>query len=330
MNAPVQPLPTADDVISAAGRLAGVAIRTPVLTNRALDERLGGRGLIKPEVLQHTGSFKFRGAYNRLVQMTADERKAGVVAFSSGNHAQGVALAAQMLGMPATIVMPDDAPQLKVKNTREYGAEIIFYNRDRDSREAIAARLASEKGAVVVPAFEDRHVIAGQGTIGLELADDAIAHGFRIDQVLVCCSGGGIAAGIALGFEARGQHPDIYTVEPQDFDDYQRSLAAGQILKNAKASGSICDALMSPNPGAITFAINKSRLKGGLVVSDHEARLAVGFAFDKLKLVVEPGGAVALGAAISGKLPTVGRSTAIILSGGNVDIPMYIECLQTV
>jgi len=180
---------------------------------------------------------------------------------------------------------------------------------------------------VIVPAFDDRHVIAGQGTIGLELADDAKARGITIDQVLVCCSGGGIAAGIALGFEARGQRPDIYTVEPEEFDDYQRSLAAGEILKNAKASGSICDALMSPSPGNITFAVNKSRLKGGVVVSDHEVRQAVGFAFDKLKLVVEPGGAVALAAAINTKIPTGGRTTAIILSGGNVDIPMYAQCL---
>jgi len=327
MNAAIDPLPTPDDVIAAATRLADIAIKTPVLTNRALDQRLGGTGWLKPEILQHTGSFKFRGAYNRLVQLTAQQRKAGVVAFSSGNHAQGVALAGQMLDMPVTIVMPDDAPRLKVKNTQSYGAAIVYYNRERDDRETITRRLADEKGAVVVPAFDDRHVIAGQGTIGLELADEASARQVKIDQVLVCCSGGGIAAGIALGFEARGQHPDIYTVEPQEFDDYQRSLAAGMILKNAKASGSICDALMSRRPGNITFAVAKSRLKGGLVVSDHDVRQAVGFAFDKLKLVVEPGGAVALAAALGAKLPTIGRTTAIILSGGNVDIPMYAECL---
>jgi threonine dehydratase len=323
----IDELPTPAEVIAAAARLAGQAIRTPMLTNNVLDARIGGHALIKPEVLQHTGSFKFRGAYNRLSQMTADEARRGVVAFSSGNHAQGVAYAAQLLNMPALIVMPSDAPRAKIANTKKLGAEVILYDRAKEDRETIAANIARERGAVVVPAFNDRHVMAGQGTIGLELADDAAARGLTIDTVLVCCSGGGMASGIALGFEARGMRPDIYVVEPDGFDDFGRSLRAGHILSNDKLTGSICDALMAPSPGPLTFAVTKPRLAGGVSVSDDEVREAVRFAYESLKLVVEPGGAVALTAALTGKVPTNGRITALILSGGNVDAELFAECL---
>jgi threonine dehydratase len=223
--------------------------------------------------------------------------------------------------------MPADAPALKIANTSGYGAEVVLYDRAVDDREAIAHKIVAARGAIVVPPFDDPHIIAGQGTVGLELADWATAHGTKIDQVLVCCSGGGLAAGIALGFEARGQKPDIYAVEPEGFDDYGRSLIAGERVSNTQSTGSICDALMSQSPGKLTFAINQPRLKGGLAISDDEARRAVAFAFQTLKLVVEPGGAAALAAALAGKLETRDRVTAIILSGGNVDAAMFDQCL---
>jgi threonine dehydratase len=322
------PLPGLADVQAAAGRLAGVARRTPLLASTPLDEAMGGRFLFKVESLQRTGSFKFRGAYNRLVQLDAGERRAGVVAFSSGNHAQGVAAAAKMLGIPATIVMPSDAPRIKLDNTRALGAEVVLYDRVRESREQIAARLASERGAMLVPAYDDPHIIAGQGTVGLELMQQAAELGLTPDHVLIPCSGGGLVSGSATAIRALAPAVVVYGVEPEAFDDTRRSLAAGTLLRNPPEARSICDALQSSPPGQLTFAINRELLAGILTVSDAEVETAMARAFRDLRLVVEPGGAVALAAALAGKLPIAGRTTAIVLSGGNVDAATFIAALS--
>jgi threonine dehydratase len=287
----------------------------------------GGRVLVKVESLQRTGSFKIRGAYNRLVQLGPAERGAGVVAFSSGNHAQGVAAAARMLGIPATIVMPADAPRVKLENTRALGAEVVLYDRARESREEIAARLARERGATLVPAFDDPHVIAGQGTVGLELMQQAAELGLEPDQVLVPCSGGGLVSGTAIAVRALAPDAAVYGVEPEAFDDTRRSLAAGTLLRNPPEARSICDALQSSPPGRLTFAINRELLAGILTVSDPEVEMAMARAFRDLRLVIEPGGAVALAAALADRIPLAGRTTAIVVSGGNVDAATFIAAL---
>ena len=321
------PLPGIAEVEAAARRLAGVARVTPLLAGTPLDEAVGGTLLLKAECLQRNGSFKFRGAYNRLVQMDAGQRRAGVVAFSSGNHAQGVAAAARMLGIPATIVMPADAPGVKLENTRALGAEVVLYDRLGEDREAIARRIVAARGATLVPAYDDPHVVAGQGTVGLELMQQAAELGLVPDQVLVPTSGGGLTAGTAIAVRALVSTAAVYGVEPEDFDDTRRSLAAGTLLKNPPEARSICDALQSSPPGRITFAINRQLLAGVLTVSDPEVETAMARAFRDLKLVVEPGGAVALAAALAGKLPLAGRTTVIVLSGGNVDPATYVAAL---
>jgi threonine dehydratase len=320
-------VPDFDDVRGAASRLHGQAQRTPLLAGTTLDARVGGRILLKLETLQHTGSFKFRGAWNRLAQLDERQRAAGVVAFSSGNHAQGVAEAARRLGVRATIVMPADAPRVKMQNTRALGAEVVEYDRERESREAIAARIAAERGAVLVPSFDDPDVIAGQGTAGLEIVEQAAAIGATLDDVVVCCSGGGLVAGIALAIKALSPGTRVWSAEPEGFDDHRRSLAAGERVRNAPGAHSICDALLAPMPGEITFAVNRQLLSGGLAVSDEEVRAAIGYAARSLKLVVEPGGAVALACVLSGKLATRGRTVAVVLSGGNVDDALLAEVL---
>jgi len=320
-------LPTFDDVRAAARRIAGHARRTPLLADTPLDELTGGRVLLKLETLQHTGSFKFRGAYNRLAQLDDEERRAGVVAFSSGNHAQGVAFAARLLGIPATIVMPSDAPRVKMKNTLALGAEVVEYDRERESREAIAARLAAERGAVLVPSFDDPHVIAGQGTVGLELAEQAAESGRRPDDVVVCCSGGGLVAGTALAMAALVPSARIWSAEPAGFDDHRRSLEAGERVVNAPGARSICDALLAPTPGELTFRINRRLLAGGLAATDDEVRRAIAYAARVLKLVVEPGGAVGLASVMAGRLDLRGRTVAIVLSGGNLDDALLREVL---
>lgn len=320
---PVSP----EDVAAASRRLANVAVRTPLLESAELNRRCGGRVLIKPETLQHAGSFKFRGAYNRLVQLDAAERRAGVVAWSSGNHAQGVAFAARLLGIPATIVMPHDAPRVKIDNTRALGGEVLLYDRHRESREEIGRRLSSERGCTLVPSYDDVHVIAGQGTVGLEIAEQSAALRAPPDQVLVCCGGGGLVGGSAVAL--RHARPDVavYSVEPAGFDDTARSLAAGSRVTNAADARSICDALLAPTPGDLTFPLNRALLAGGLVVTDAEVRDAMRFAYTTLKLVVEPGGAVALAAVLAGRVPTADRITAVVLSGGNVDPGTYASIL---
>ncbi len=319
------------DIEAAAARLAGWAVETPLLNPPALDRKLGGRVLLKAETLQRTGSFKFRGAFNRISQIPEADRAAGVVAYSSGNHAQGVAAAAALLGVPATIVMPEDAPAIKVANTRGYGAEVVLYDRFTENREALGAALAAERGATLVRPYDDPGVIAGQGTCGLEIAQQAAARGFEIDALLVCCGGGGLTAGCALAMAELSPMTRIYTVEPAGFDDTRRSLAqvaaGGARVTNDPAARSFCDALLAPTPGELTFPINRRLLAGGFAVSDAEVRAAMGYAFRTLKLVIEPGGAVALAALLAGRLETHGKTVALTLSGGNVDPETYREML---
>jgi threonine dehydratase len=315
------------DIEDAARRLADHAVITPLLESPALNERVGGRVLIKAETLQRVGAFKFRGAYNRLSRLSGPERVHGVVAFSSGNHAQGIALAARLLDLPALIVMPADAPGVKVQATRGYGAEIRFYDRASESREAIAAAVAAERGAVIVPAFDDRLIIAGQGTVGLEIADQAQALGAAIDLVVGPVGGGGLMAGTAVAVKARSAGSEIFGVEPAGFDDTRRSLEAGERRGAPPAPRSLCDALESPMPGEITFPLLKSHLAGVLTVDDREVAQAMRYAFASLKLVVEPGGVVALAALLAGKITLAGRTAAIILSGGNVDPELFQRVL---
>jgi len=316
-----------DDIVSAAGRIDGVAVKTPILENMALNERSGGRVFIKPETMQHAGAFKFRGAYNRLVQLTAEERQKGVVAWSSGNHAQGVAAAAKLLGMKATIIMPEDAPTIKVDNTRAFGATIRFYDRYNESREEIGHAMAKEQGSTLVPSYDDPHIIAGQGTTGLEILEQVAAYDAQLQAVLIPCGGGGLCAGTSMAI--RSQHPDIdvYSVEPESFNDTARSLVSGKQEHVAKGSKSICDALLAPFPGDMTFPINKEYITAGLSVSEAEVKQAVQFAWEKLKLVVEPGGVVALAALLSGKYDAKGKTIAVVLSGGNVDPDLFAECI---
>ena len=321
-------LPEFKDIEKAARRIEGFAVLTPVIESPKLNAISGGRVLIKAECLQRTGSFKFRGAWNMISKLDAKKAKGGVVAYSSGNHAQGVAAAAQIKGLPALIVMPADTPLIKQENTKSYGAEVVTYDRATQSREAIAARYVKERHAVMVPPFEHADIIAGQGTAGLELAEEASARGVALDEVLVCCSGGGLTAGVALAMEALQPQARVHSVEPAGFDDYARSLSGGAIEKNPRLSGSICDALMSPSPGEMTFAINSRLLGDGLAVTDAEAAAAVRFAFEVLKLVLEPGGAVALAAVLSGKIETQGKAIGVIASGGNCDPDLYARILR--
>lgn len=320
-------LPGIADVRAAAARLAGRVAATPLVEAPLLNARLGLRLLVKAETLQRTGSFKFRGALNALLQLDAEQRRAGVVAYSSGNHAQGVAAAAQLLGIPATIVMPQDAPAIKVANTRAYGAEIRFYDRWRDNREAIAGGLAAERGAALIPPYDDARVIAGQGTAGLELAAQAKALGATLDALVVPTSGGGLVAGCALALAAESPGTKVFCAEPEAADDWRRSLAAGARLANDAAARSICDALLAAMPGELTFAVGRRLIAGGLAVSDAEVLRAVAVAFAELKLVVEPSGAAALAAVLAGKLDAAGKTVAVIASGGNVDPEVFVSAL---
>ena len=322
-----QPELTIADIERAAIRIENFAVRTPLIENAALNERVGARVFIKPESLQRTGSFKFRGAFNRLSQLNPSERSAGVVAWSSGNHAQGVAAAAALLGVHATIVMPHDAPATKLANTRAYGATIVGYDRQTESREDIARKLVAQSGAVLVPSFEDWSVMAGQGTCGLELSAQVAERNAQLDALLVCCGGGGLIAGIATAFAARSSATAIYSVEPEGFDDYSRSLAAGRRVANTKDAHSFCDALLAPAPGEMTFSVNRRHLKGGLVVSDNDVALAMRYAFHTLKLVVEPGGAVALAALLANKLDFNGGDVGVVITGGNVDADVFAHAI---
>lgn len=319
--------PVFADVTAAAARLEGLAVRTPLVWNPALDQAVGGRVYVKAECLQRTGSFKFRGAYNALAKLSEAQRENGVVAFSSGNHAQGVAEAARLLGCPAKIVMPADAPAIKAEGVRARGAEVISYDRETENREEIAARLAAETGAALIPSFDHPDVIAGQGTTGLEVFEALAEMEASPDQLICCVSGGGLIGGIALAGEAMSPDTKIHAAEPEGFDDHARSLDSGRRETNAKTGGSLQDALLAPRPGAITFAINQRLLAGGAAVSDAEALDAVKFAFHTLKLVLEPGGACALAALLTGRIDGRGRTTVVIASGGNVDPAVFTRAI---
>ncbi|TJV23539.1 MAG: threonine/serine dehydratase [Mesorhizobium sp.] len=315
-------LPGIADIHAAAARLSGLIIETPLIESQELNKRFGGRILFKPETLQRTGSFKFRGAYNKLSSLSEEERSRGVVAFSSGNHAQGVAASAAMFGVKAVIAMPSDAPAMKIANVRKMGAEVVPFDRFRDDRMTVI-RPYMERGMVLVPPFDDPAIIAGQGTIGLELMRQAKALGVDLDAVIVPCGGGGLSSGISVAVKDASPNTAVWAVEPEHFDDTRRSLAAGARVSNEPGHSSICDALLTAEPGVITFEINRRNLTGGIAVSDQAAAQAMRDAMAYLKLVVEPGGCVALAALSSGEIELSGKCIAVVLSGGNVDFGTY-------
>ena len=315
-------------VQDAARQIAGHAVRTPLIESPALNERVGGRVLMKAENLQRAGAFKFRGAYNRISRLTHEELKRGVVAYSSGNHAQAVAAAARMVGTHAIIVMPADSPKVKVDGVIGFGGEVRMYDRYTESREAIGEEIAASKGSVLVRPFDDPFVIEGQGTTGLEIVDQAKGVGAApLDQLVCGASGGGLIAGINLAMASLSPHTPVIAVEPRDYNDMQLSIAAGQRLTHAPAKGTICDSLMTDRPGELTFPINR-RVDRVETVSDAEVAEAVRYAFHALKLVVEPGGAVSLAAVLAGKVETRDRTTALILSGGNVDPALFAAIIE--
>ena len=319
---------TLADIQAAAARIHGHAVETPLIESPALNDRLGRRVLIKSETLQRVGAFKFRGAYNRLARLNAAQRKSGVVAFSSGNHAQGVALAARLLGVPALIVMPADAPAVKVEATRGYGAEIRFYDRLTEDRVAIATEIAAQRDALVVPAFDDLDIIAGQGTVGLELVNQARLLGVDFDVVVTPVGGGGLMAGVSTAVKALSPSTALVGVEPEAFDDTLRSLQTGARQTLRPTTRSLCDALESPAPGELTFPILQRNVADIALVSDAEVAAAMRYAYATLKLVVEPGGAVGLAALLSGKVKAWGDgTTGLVLSGGNVDPALFADIL---
>ncbi|HWT10324.1 MAG TPA: threonine/serine dehydratase [Roseomonas sp.] len=320
-------LPDFDDVRAAAARLAGRIVHTPLLRHPLLDALTGATVLVKPEPLQRTGSFKLRGATNATLLMSPEARRGGIVTHSSGNHAQGCAAAAHMLGMKATIAMPSDAPAIKVEATRRWGAEIIPYDRHGVDRDALAETLAAERGATIIPPFDHPHVIAGQGTAALELIEDAAALGLAPDVFAVCTGGGGLTAGCVLAFEALLPQAEMYAVEPEGWDDTKRSLEAGRRIANEVPGSGLCDALLSKQPGAMTFAINHRHLAGGVVVTEAEVFRAMRFAFEHLKIVAEPGGAVALAAVLAGKVAAKGGVIGVMVSGGNADPAVFARAL---
>lgn len=311
------------DIRDAANRIEGYALRTPLLESPLLNERLGARVVLKPEVLQRTGSFKFRGAYTKISRLEPVQRKNGVVAYSSGNHAQGVAAAATLHNISATIVMPEDAPRIKIENTKALGAEVILYDRYTENREEIGDRLCGELGAILVPPYDDLDVISGQGTVGLEIAEDMAARGLRADKVIIPCGGGGLAAGTAVALANLSPDTDVWVAEPESFDDTVRSLALGERVGIDPAARTICDALSSPLPGEITFDLNRQHLTSGVAISEHDVAEAMVEAFRIFKIVVEPGGAVALAAVLKGYVDVTDQTVVVICSGGNVDPDLF-------
>lgn len=325
MNAMTPPVHA--DVLAAAERLRGRVVRTPMLRHPLLDEMAGGTVVVKPEPLQRTGSFKFRGATNAVLKLSPGQRAAGVVTHSSGNHGQAVACAAASEGISALIAMPRDAPAIKVESTRRWGAEITFFDRATTDRERLAKDLAAASGRTVIPPFDHPDVIAGQGTLALELIEDAREAGITLDALAVCTGGGGLIAGCALAAEGASPGTEVWAVEPEGWDDTARSLKAGERLAADGKGALLCDALLSMRPGEITFAINRARLAGGVAVTPEEVFRAMRFAFEALKIVVEPGGAVALAAVLAGKVPARGRKVGLVLSGGNVDPAVFARAL---
>ncbi|MHA6289617.1 threonine ammonia-lyase [Maricaulis sp. CAU 1757] len=320
--------PAYADIVDAAARLAGKAVRTPLLRSDVLDARTGGQVFIKAECLQRTGSFKFRGAYNRISRLDETERARGVIAYSSGNHAQGVAAASKLVGTTAKILMPSDAPRAKVEGVEFWGGEVVPYDRGSESREEMGQKIAAEEGRVLVPPYEDRFIIAGQGTAGLEIVEQMAEIDTTPDLVIGCVGGGGLIAG--TGLAVLQHHPDahIWAAEPAGFDDHKRSLESGRRESNAQLTGSICDAIITPTPGELTWSLNRHQLAGGAVVTDDEALDAMAFAWRHLKLVVEPGGAVALAAVLAGRVDCRDRTACVLLTGGNVDRACFAEALE--
>lgn len=322
-------VPSMAEIEDAQKTLRSVINETPLLENTEVNTALSGRLLIKAETIQRTGSFKFRGAYNRIRQLNKGQLKRGVIAYSSGNHAQAVACAAGLVGTQSLIVMPDDAPANKIARTRELGAEIVTYDRAIETREDIADRIGDERNMVMVPPNEDVRVLAGAGTLALELIQQAKQRGAVLDAVLVPCGGGGLTAATALVVEALSPSTKVYGVEPELFDDTRRSLEAQKRVANPKGRKTICDAIMTDTPGELTFSINRDRLAGVLTVSDDEVRAAMRFAFDHFKVVIEPGACVGLAAVLSGKIDIENQIIATVATGGNVDAASYCAALET-
>ncbi|WP_425407967.1 threonine ammonia-lyase [Hyphococcus sp.] len=319
---------SAEGVRAAAARLQGKAVRTPLLENEILNQRAGGRILIKPETLQRYGSFKFRGAYNRISQLSDEERRNGVLAWSSGNHAQGVALASKLLGAKATIIMPEDAPAIKAQNVRALGADIITYDRYTEDREDIAAKILRDRDMALAPSFDHPHIVEGQGTLALEVHEDASAMDVSLDAFVICCGGGGLTSGCATILESVSPGTSVWIAEPEGYDEAWASIKAGERLKADVSKPTICDAIATASPGWLTFPIMQRLVRGGVTITEQEVREAMVFAYQHLKLVVEPGGAVALAAILSQKFDAAGKVTAITLSGGNVDPALFAKILQ--
>jgi threonine dehydratase len=317
-----------DMIRAAAQRIQDHARYTPLLNSPFLDEIAGRRVWVKPECLQHTGSFKFRGGWSALSALNEQTRAKGVIAFSSGNHAQGVALAARSHGVPSVIIMPSDAPALKIASTKALGAEVVLYDRDGESRDAIGAAMSKERGLTLIKPYDEPEVIAGQGTVGLEIAAQASEHGVTKAEVIVCCGGGGLTSGIALALEADAPDMLVRPVEPEGFEDVARSLKDGVIRSNTATSGNICDAVITLQPGDITFPIMKRLCGSGLTVSEDEALQAMAQAFSRLKLVAEPGGAIALASALYRSDQITGDDVIVVISGGNVDAALFQTALS--
>ena len=327
MSSPLTP-PSYSDIAGAAERLAGHAVRTPLLRNDVLDERTGARVFVKAECLQRTGSFKFRGAFNRISRMNSDEKTRGVMAYSSGNHAQGVAAAARINGTTAKILMPADAPRAKVEGVKFWGGEVVEYDRGTQNREEMGRAIAGAEGRVLVPPYEDPFIIAGQGTAALEASEQMAETGAVPDIVICPAGGGGLIAGTGMAMLHHHPEVQVWAAEPVGFDDFRRSLASGRREVNERLTGSVCDAIITPTPGELTWSINSGQLAGGAAVSDDEALAAVAFAWRHLKIVVEPGGAVALAAVLTGRVETRGKTVCVIASGGNVDRAMFARALE--
>jgi len=320
--------PTIEAIRAADVRIRPYALRTPLIENTRLNELLGGRVLLKLETLQRVGAFKFRGAYNKISRIDKAQHPGGVVAISSGNHAQGVADSAALMGLPAVIVMPADAPAIKVARTKKLGAEVVLYDRQHEDREVIGKRLMAERDAIMVHPFDDPEIIAGQGTAGLEIVEQAQATGASPDLVIVPCSGGGLLSGVAIAVHSGFPGAQVVSAEPEGFDDFARSLDSGKRESNTTKAGSICDALMSEMPGEVTFAACTEQNVRGVAVPEADVRAAVRYAFSELKLVVEPGGAVAFAALLSRRVPLNGRTAVVVLSGGNIDPALFAEIVN--
>lgn len=314
-------------VEDAAERLQGLAVRTPLLESVQLNDTLGMRVLFKPECLQRTGSFKFRGAYTKLSRLPMDKRAAGIVAYSSGNHAQGVAAAARLLNIPAIIFMPSDAPAVKINNTRDLGAEVVFFERYSDDRKALAEQRAAETGASIVPPFDDVDVISGQGTTGLEIAHQASYMNVSVDHVICPVGGGGLLSGLSIGLKSRTPLTRIWCAEPEHYDDVIQSIAAGHVVSVKVGAPTICDAIATPQPGRITFNIIKNNVDGGFSVSDRDVMSAMSVLFDRMKLVAEPGGCVAFAALMKERKRFAGKTVVVVISGGNVDRGLYSQII---